>query len=79
MGFIIAFLDEGAFDDVTTHVLGEAFDAVCRDLHDTGQPAIVREVIAKRIIRAAQQGERDPAKLRDVGLEALGSGQRGLA
>jgi hypothetical protein len=31
---------------------------------NTGQPRVVQEVIAKRIIKAAMKGERDPARLR---------------
>jgi hypothetical protein len=30
--------------------MGEAFEAACRALHDTGRPQIVYDVIAKRII-----------------------------
>jgi hypothetical protein len=52
--------------------MGEAFDTACKDLHDTGQPPIVYEVIAKRIIDAAKDGERDPVRLRNAGLSALG-------
>jgi hypothetical protein len=52
--------------------MGEAFDTACKDLHDTGQPPIVYEVIAKRIIAAAKNGERDPVRLRNAGLLALG-------
>jgi hypothetical protein len=52
--------------------MGEAFDAACKALHDSGQPQIVYEVIAKRIIDAAKRGERDIARLRDAGLAALG-------
>jgi hypothetical protein len=52
--------------------MGEAFDAACKELHDKGQPTIVYEVIAKRIIDAAQKGERDPVQLRNAGLRALG-------
>ena len=37
--------------------MGEAFDNACSQLHDRGQPAIVYEVIAKRIIDAAEAGE----------------------
>jgi hypothetical protein len=33
---------------------------------------VVQEVIAKRIIKAAMKGERDPARLRAAGLAALG-------
>jgi hypothetical protein len=60
------------FDDEVTRLMGEAFDAACRGLRDTGQPAIVREIIARRIIKAATKGERDPAHLRAAGLAALG-------
>jgi hypothetical protein len=65
--------DGGAvFDDRVTQIMGEAFDSACKELHDRGQPTIVYEVIAKRIIDAAKDGERDPVQLRNVGLAALG-------
>jgi hypothetical protein len=51
---------------------GYRIDAACRELHDKGQPQIVYEVIAKRIIDAAKRGERDIVRLRDAGLAALG-------
>ena len=60
------------FDDEATRLMGEAFDAVCKDLRDTGQPALVQEIIARRIIKAATKGERDPVRLRKAGLAALG-------
>jgi hypothetical protein len=59
------------FDDHATGIMGEAFDAACRELHDKGQPTIVYEVIARRIIDATGTGERDPVRLRNVGLAAL--------
>ena len=62
----------GVFDDSATKVMGEAFDAACKDLHDTGQPDIVYEVVATRIIEATKSGERDPDKLRDWALTAFG-------
>ena len=46
-----------------------------KDLHDTGQPSIVYEVVATRIIEAAKSGERDPEKLRDRALTAFGGKQ----
>ncbi len=63
------------FDDHATKVMGEAFDAACKDLHDRGQPSVVYEVIANRIIQAARSGERDPEKLKVVALAAF-SGKR---
>jgi hypothetical protein len=53
-------------------LLGEAFDAARAALHDRGQPEIVYEIIAKRIVEAAKKGERDLTRLRDAGLAALG-------
>jgi hypothetical protein len=40
-------------------------------LHDAGQPNIVKEVIAKRIISLARNGERDPDRLCDETLKTL--------
>jgi hypothetical protein len=60
------------FDDRVTQIMGEAFDDAYKELHDTGQPPIVYEVIAKRIIDAAKNGERDLVRLRNRGLAALG-------
>ncbi|MGA2998089.1 hypothetical protein [Bradyrhizobium sp.] len=60
------------FDDRITEIMGEAFDSACKELHDSGQPSIVYEVIARRIIDATRIGERDPVRLRDVGLAAFG-------
>ena len=59
-------------DDETTRIMGEAFDAACGGLRDTGQPALVREIIAKRIVEAAKKGERDPGRLHAAGLGRFG-------
>jgi hypothetical protein len=76
MATILQFIEKadlgGVFDDHATKVMGEAFDAACKDLHDTGQPSIVYEVVATRIIEAAKSGERDPERLRDWALTAFG-------
>jgi hypothetical protein len=59
------------FDDALTKLMGEAFEAACRELHDGGQPPIVQEVMAKRIIDAVKRGERNPRRLRDAALSAF--------
>jgi hypothetical protein len=71
---ILPFIQKAGtvFDDRMTGIMGEAFDRACRELHDRGQPPVVYEVIAKRIIDAARGGERDVTRLRNVGLAALG-------
>ena len=61
-----------AFDDTATSAMGEAFDKACKSLRSFGTACIVREIIAKRIIAVARNGERDPARLRDQALLALG-------
>ena len=72
MASILPFVrDKSDFDDEATRLMGEAFDAACKGLRDAGQPSVVQEV-AKRIIKAAMKGERDPARLRAAGLAALG-------
>jgi hypothetical protein len=73
---VLPFMPRGVFDDATTRIMGEAFDAACKELHDTGQPEIVHEVMAKRIIKAAQRGERDITRLQDAALAALRGAKR---
>ena len=78
MASILPFIRRGAdFDEETTRLMGEAFDAARASLHDKGQPEVVYEIIAKRIIEAAKKGERDPTRLRDAGLAALGHKKEG--
>jgi hypothetical protein len=48
--------------------MSEAFEAALKELQDTGQPNVVREVIAQRIIQAARLGERDLVRLREAAL-----------
>ena len=77
MTTIIRFIEKaglaGVFDDHATKVMGEAFEAACKDLDGAGQHTY--EVIARRIIEAAKSGERDPEKLRDWALTAFGRKQ----
>ena len=67
----LPFIPIGVFDEATIRTIGHAFDAACKELHDTGQPAVVHEVMIKRIIAAAQKGERSAMRLRDVALSGL--------
>jgi hypothetical protein len=76
MGSVLPFLPRCVFDDAATRVMGEAFDAACKELGDVRQPHLVREGIAKRIIEAARAGERDVGRLREAALVAM-KGQEG--
>jgi hypothetical protein len=80
MTAIVRFLKQAGldavFDDRTTEVMGEAFEKARTELHDRGQPDIVYEILATRIIEAAKAGERDPEKLVKRALAAFGRKQR---
>ena len=58
------------FDDAATLAMGEAFDQACKSLRNLG--SAVPEIIANRIIAAAKNGERDPARLYEQALKAFG-------
>ncbi len=62
------FIQSGVFEPETVAAMSEAFEAACKELEDTSQPQIARDVIASRIIAAARLGERDPVRLRESAL-----------
>jgi hypothetical protein len=51
------------FDDKEIRAMGAAFDQACRSLRHFAHFDRVRELVAKRIIEAAKNGERDPIRL----------------
>jgi hypothetical protein len=62
--------DDASFDDAATLAMGEAFDQACRSLGKL--ESAVPEIIANRIIAAAKNGERDPARLYEQALKVFG-------
>jgi hypothetical protein len=62
-----------------TQAMGEAFDRACHSLHDNGQPDLIKQMIAKRIIEVARKGERNPDELCARALQALGFRVRQIA
>ena len=76
MAGILPFFRGAAFDYDLTQAMGEAFERACHCLHDLGQPDLVRDIIARRIIEVARRGERDPDELCTRALQALGFGKR---
>jgi hypothetical protein len=67
------FAEHGPFEPEAGAAMSEAYEAALEELHDTGQPQIVLEVIAERIIAAAKLGERDPLRLREAALGGMPS------
>lgn len=73
-----SLLGEKAFDAETTNVLGSAFDAAWERIEatntvpaDKGQAASVRELLAKFVIAAVEQGETDPSRVMEKALLRL--------
>jgi hypothetical protein len=63
MARILKFIrPDSSFDPETLPVLGAAYDLAVADLHDTGQPDSVCEIIAGRIVASAMTGEREPTE-----------------
>jgi hypothetical protein len=56
------------FDDAATHAMGTAFDLACSSLRYFARVDRVRELVAKRIIEAAKNGERDPIHLHSTAM-----------
>ena len=69
---VIPFFRDVSFDPDTTHIMGQAFDGACKELHDIGQSYLVKAIIAKGIIAIAKTGERDPHQLYKRALKAVG-------
>ena len=58
-------------DQVEMIVISEAYDLACRTLQNIGQLEVDREIIAKRILRAAKTGERNADKLCERAIHGL--------
>jgi hypothetical protein len=64
-------LTNSAFDPEEMAIPASAFDAALEELKLADRAGPVAELIAKRIMWLAQQGERDPDRLRERGVEGL--------
>jgi hypothetical protein len=60
-----------SFDQPTTAILRTAYDRALAELHDRG-PDSVRHALARRIVTLASAGERNPDRLCDKALVAVG-------
>ena len=76
---IVPLLRDSGFDDEATQVLGKAYEIACKSLHPHGRPPVVQEILAKKIIEAAQRGDRDPDRLAATALGILGPFHRDVS
>jgi hypothetical protein len=65
---IVVPIQDLSFDDEAARAMGAAFDQACVSLRHLAHADKVREIIAKRIIEAAINGERDPIRLHSQAL-----------
>ena len=63
--------DNAAFDPQAVKALAVAYDDACAVLHVADRADPRATIVAKKIIEHAQQGERDPIRLRDLVLIEL--------
>jgi hypothetical protein len=72
------FLKEATFDPEAIRAMTTAFEAVCVALHLVIRSDPITEIVARKVIEVvAGTGERDPDRIRDLVLLALGeSGAR---
>jgi hypothetical protein len=63
-----SFIQSSAFEPETISAMSKVLDAAFVELQDTGEPDVVRERIATRIIATARLGECDPARLLEAAL-----------
>jgi hypothetical protein len=64
---------DDSFGPEILEVVGQAYDMAIATLHGIGRSDIPGEVIARRIIEAAQEGEQDPVVLSAIALGVLNS------
>jgi hypothetical protein len=66
------YLKTASFDPQTATKLCEAFDIAKKAMHDYGQPELVHEILANKIIGLAREGETDPIELSKRALASIG-------
>ena len=59
-------------DPRVLEVMDKAYARACKMLHDRGQPSIVQDIIAQRIVEIAKSGERNPDRICERVLKDLG-------
>jgi hypothetical protein len=60
MAAALSLVRDAVFGPDAIQAMGTALEKACQTLRGGGQPDIAKEIIAKRIIALAQEGERDP-------------------
>ena len=72
MDLVVPLFRDSAFDAEATQAMGNAYDIACRSLRPKGRLPVIQELLAGKIVQAAQRGERDPERLAAIALGILG-------
>ena len=64
-------LEREAFEPELTAIMGDVFEDVLQTLGLVDRQDPLTEMVAKKVIELAQAGERDPARLKQLTLEAF--------
>ena len=64
--------NDSCFDEATLAAMIVAYDQACTSIQDSKLTPTIREMIGKRIIEAARQGDHDSEILRQQALKTLG-------
>jgi hypothetical protein len=62
---------QAVFEPEAITVMTTAFEETLRTLGLVDYTGLASEIVAKKIIELAQQGERDPIRLRDLAVQSL--------
>ena len=68
----IGLIQNLEFDEAVTLAMVESFDRACKSFQHLEPASKVHEIIAKRIVDAAKNGERDPTRLHEQALVPFG-------
>ena len=71
MSIPVPLFRDCSFDPEEVIAVNEAYDLACQTLQHIGQLEVDREVIARRILQAAQGGERNADKLCERAIHGL--------
>jgi hypothetical protein len=68
---VVQLFSHASFDPEAVVAMGKAYDLACETLQHIGQLEVDREIIARGILRAAENGERDAPKLCERAIQGL--------
>ena len=69
----VRLIQQASFDPETIKVIFAAFDKACSDLGLIDRSDPLTELIARKIIAAAQSGERDPRRIQQRVMDDMGA------